>query len=99
MEKTGKFKTGEFAFSKAGHDKKDLYIIVYEDETYVYIADGVNKKAASPKRKNKKHIQVIHFCDMRIADKLNKHEAISDEDIVGAIADYKARSLELKEGK
>ena len=57
------FEQGEFAVSKAGHDKKHLYMIVNEDERYVYLVDGVNKTLEKPKKKNKKHIQIIHFCD------------------------------------
>ena len=55
------FEQGEFAVSKAGHDKKHLYMVVSEDERYVYLVDGVNKTLEKPKKKNKKHIQIIHF--------------------------------------
>ena len=50
--------TGNMAASKAGHDKGGLYIIIREDEEYVYLCDGRLKKLANPKRKNKKHIQI-----------------------------------------
>ena len=48
--------TGMFAISKAGHDKGKLYIIIKEDEEYVYLADGRLKPTDSPKKKKKKHI-------------------------------------------
>ena len=51
--------TGMFAISKAGHDKGKLYIIIKEDEEYVYLADGRLKPTDSPKKKKKKHIQII----------------------------------------
>ena len=34
------YKPGEFAFSKSGHDKDNLYIIIKEDGEYVYLSDG-----------------------------------------------------------
>ncbi|MDO4333766.1 MAG: KOW domain-containing RNA-binding protein [Eubacteriales bacterium] len=51
---------GQLAISRAGHDKDVLYLIVREDEKYVYLADGILKTYAAPKKKNKKHIQPIH---------------------------------------
>lgn len=51
---------GQLAISRAGHDKDALYLIVREEEKYVYLADGILKTHASPKKKNKKHIQPIH---------------------------------------
>ena len=47
------------AYSLAGHDKGSLYYIVKADERFVWLSDGKLKNADSPKRKNRKHIQVI----------------------------------------
>ncbi len=51
---------GQLAVSKAGHDKGSIYLIVREEETCVYLADGSLKRYAAPKKKNKRHIQEIH---------------------------------------
>ena len=50
---------GMLAYSLAGHDKGILYYIVKADERFVWLSDGKLKNADSPKRKNRKHIQVI----------------------------------------
>ena len=50
---------GMLAYSLAGHDKGSLYYIVKADEKFVWLSDGKLKDTASPKRKNRKHIQVI----------------------------------------
>ena len=52
---------GEFATSKAGHDKDRLYMIVGEEEEWVYLCDGRLRGVEHPKKKKKKHIQIIHF--------------------------------------
>lgn len=52
--------TGNFATSKAGHDKTACYVIVKEEEDFVYVSDGRLKSIASPKKKRKKHIQIIN---------------------------------------
>lgn len=51
---------GLFAISKLGHDKGKLYVIVREEKEYVYVADGKLKLIENPKKKNKKHIQIIN---------------------------------------
>lgn len=51
--------TGMLAISKAGHDKRNVYVIIEEDDEYVYLADGKNRTVSRPKKKNKKHIQII----------------------------------------
>lgn len=50
---------GMLAASKAGHDKDSLYVIIREDGEYIYVADGRVRTVERPKRKNKKHIQLI----------------------------------------
>ena len=49
---------GKLAYSKAGHDKHTLYMIVGEDAESVYLCDGRLRTVDHPKRKNKKHIQL-----------------------------------------
>lgn len=51
---------GELATSKAGHDKDRLYMIVGEEGECVYLCDGRLRGAEHPKKKKKKHIQIIH---------------------------------------
>lgn len=50
---------GMLAKSKAGHDKGKNYIIYEVDEAYVYLVDGIIRKIENPKRKKRKHMQVI----------------------------------------
>ncbi len=50
---------GMLAVSKAGRDRGSLYVIIEEAGEYVYLADGRNRTISRPKRKNRKHIQII----------------------------------------
>ena len=50
---------GMLAKSKAGHDKGQVYVIYEMDETYVYLVDGKIRGIDKPKRKKRKHVQVI----------------------------------------
>jgi ribosomal protein L14E/L6E/L27E len=51
--------TGYLAYSLAGHDKDEVYVILNEENNCVYVADGVIRTTDRPKKKNKKHIQII----------------------------------------
>jgi len=81
MEKTIE---GLFAISKSGHDKGNLYVIVREEKEYVYVADGKLKLLEKPKKKNKKHIQIINKKAVELiandsnvkSDKLTNNEEI-----------------------
>lgn len=48
---------GRLAFSKAGHDKGRLYLIIRQEGERVWLADGRTRGVLSPKKKNRKHIQ------------------------------------------
>ncbi len=81
--------TGKFATSKAGHDKSKIYVIIKEETEYVYLTDGIYKTVSKPKKKNKKHIQIINKGqDEKITQKLLNKEPVSDEEIKRAIKIY-----------
>ncbi len=78
---------GMFAMSKAGHDKGMVYLIVKEEAEYVYLLDGRLKNAEKPKKKNKKHIQIIKKeADDTLKEKLLNGGRIYNEEIRKAIA-------------
>ncbi|MCH5257907.1 MAG: KOW domain-containing RNA-binding protein [Lachnospiraceae bacterium] len=54
--------TGMLATSRAGHDKNTVYVIIKEEAEYIYLVDGKIRTLDKPKRKNKKHIQIIKKC-------------------------------------
>lgn len=65
------------AISLAGHDKNQTYLIVGEENEYVYLADGKNRTCKNPKKKNKKHIQIIKkFENPEVTEKLLRGEEI-----------------------
>lgn len=54
-----RYETGMLAKSKAGHDKGHVYVISGVDESYVYLIDGSIRTIGKPKKKKKKHVQII----------------------------------------
>lgn len=66
-----RYEVGMLARSKAGHDNGHVYVILNVDDAYVYLADGSIRTIAKPKKKKKKHVQVI--CE--------KHEVSGIDDV------------------
>ena len=86
---------GKMAVSKAGHDKLEVFVIVKEDSNYVYLCDGRLKKLENPKKKSKKHIQIInHYDNEELAAKLTSGAQIYDEDIKLAIKLWNCKNKE-----
>ena len=85
---------GMFATSKAGHDKGKLYIIMEEEDEYVYLSDGRLRTVDKLKKKKKKHIQIIKKIDERIFLEIENHRQISNEEIKRAIKEYEHRPIQ-----
>ena len=65
-----RWEEGMLARSLAGHDKEKVYVITKIEDAYVYLSDGKNRKTDNPKKKKKKHVQLIRI----------KHEINSADD-------------------
>ena len=85
---------GFLASSKAGHDKDKIYVIIREDEEYVWLADGKYKTNANLKKKKKRHIQIIkYYNNEEIRAKLLENKEVSDLEIVMALKKYKQQMI------
>ncbi|MBO4980274.1 MAG: KOW domain-containing RNA-binding protein [Lachnospiraceae bacterium] len=81
---------GSFATSKAGHDKGACYVILKEDGAFVYLCDGRCKPVRAPKKKSRKHIQLINrTVSLQIAEKLAEGLPVTDEEVKYEIKQYK----------
>lgn len=69
---------GRLVISKAGHDKNRIYVIIKEEEQYVYLSDGKYRPLQKLKKKKKKHVQYMNEIDETLKDRL---DTIRDEDI------------------
>lgn len=71
---------GELATSKAGHDKDRLYMIVGGEGECVYLCDGRLRGVEHPKKKKKKHIQIIHSSAQDTLIQIIKHNLPGERD-------------------
>ncbi len=86
---------GMFATAKCGHDRNHLYVIIKETNDCVYLADGRLKLLANPKKKNRKHIQIIHqTVEDELRARLSDGEEVRDEEIKRAIRLFQKKQQE-----
>ncbi len=89
---------GKLAISKSGHDKGNLYVILKEEAADVYLADGRLKTVEKPKKKNKKHIQLIQKLPEEITQLMPQDGEFRNEEIKRIIKLYQKRQ-EVKDVK
>lgn len=81
----------KLAVSRSGHDKDSLYVIIKEEANLVYLADGKLKPIEKPKRKNRKHIQIIKNLPKDITEVFTQ-ENFRNEEIKRAIKLYQEQT-------
>lgn len=76
---------GQLVRSRAGHDKGNYYLVLARADDMLFLADGRKRGVKNPKKKNIRHIQVVH----RVAADLMTHVDAalpSDVEIRAALA-------------
>ncbi len=80
------------ATSKAGHDKKQVYVVVNEDENYFYLVNGATKLMSKPKKKKKIHLQLIKNIPSNVFEDINDVETLDDVKIKRILKSYNRRN-------
>ena len=70
---------GTVVCSSAGSDKDNLFVVVKNDGSKIYISDGKRRKLASPKAKNPKHL-------LKTDHRLNLETVTTDKALRKALA-------------
>jgi len=80
---------GQFAFSRAGHDRGRLYVVSAEGDDFVYLCDGKGKTPETPKKKNRRHIQPVNgFAEQELVSRLTEGKKVYPEEIRLAIKKF-----------
>lgn len=87
---------GMLAVSKTGHDRNNKYIIIEETENFVFLADGRLRTLENPKKKNRRHIQLIKKgLDKELSCRLKQTDkTVRNEEIKRAIKLYKQAEIQ-----
>lgn len=72
-------KVGSVVFSKAGHDKGAVLLVVGVENGYAYVSDGRLRRIEKPKKKKLKHLQGTHYITDSIFEENYQVRAILSE--------------------
>ena len=84
--------------SCAGRDKGQLFFVVEFDETYVYLADGKGRRLETPKRKKRKHIELLPRRDSRVAEKIRSGDKVLNSELRRELAVYGQKFMSQNQG-
>ncbi len=65
---------GTLVYSKAGHDKQNMFLVLKLENGYAYIADGHMRKAEKPKKKKLIHLQKTNYVYENISENIENFE-------------------------
>ena len=75
--------------SGAGRDKGKLFAVLAEEGEYLLLADGKSRKVESPKRKKRRHVQLVSTAEHQLSNKFNSEENITNSELRKALAVYR----------
>ena len=84
---------GMLAKSKAGHDAGKVFVIKQADSEDVYLVDGRSRTLDHPKKKKRKHIQVIYRTPFTLEEVFAAGKGVTDETVKKAIKEYNKNVL------
>ena len=78
---------GSVVISKAGRDKGRSFIVVAQDDEFVYLCDGDLRKSDCPKKKKRKHLVVTNMVCDYIGDKIKDKKKVTNTEIRRALSE------------
>lgn len=76
---------GQAVRSLAGRDRGRLYVVVGFSPPYVLVADGRDRGADRPKKKNVRHVGVVKYVDEGVAAKIAGGAKATDGELRAAL--------------
>ena len=62
--------------SKAGRDQGEWFYVLDADETYLLLVNGRDRPMDKPKRKKRKHVQMVLRSETRVAAKIKSGDKV-----------------------
>ena len=67
--------------STAGRDMDKWYYVINLDDTYLYLANGKDRRIENPKRKKRKHAVMVLRSETRVAAKLMAGDKVLNSEL------------------
>ena len=78
---------GSVVISKAGRDKGRSFIVVAQEDEFVYLCDGDLRKSDCPKKKKRTHLAATNIVCDYIGDKIKDSKKVTNTEIRRALSE------------
>ena len=79
-------RTADIVLSLTGRDRGQLMLVVAEEGDFLLLANGRARRAENPKRKRRKHVELVQEGCGPAADKIRSSEKITNSELRKALA-------------
>lgn len=76
---------GQAVRSLAGRDRGRLYVVIGFSPPFLLVADGRDRGAARPKKKNVRHVGVLKYVDEGVAATVAGGREVTDRELRAAL--------------
>ena len=80
------FERAQIVRSRKGHDEGRLFCVMDTADGFLLLADGKERRAASPKRKNVKHVQFVGTMDHPTIEQVRYGQPVRDKELRQVLA-------------
>ena len=75
--------------SLAGHDRGEYFFVMDVTEQYVLLANGKDRTAEKPKRKNCRHVRKVARIDSLVVRKIHSGDKVLNSELRSALAAFR----------
>ena len=79
--------------SRAGRDQGEWFYVIDADDTYLFLVNGKDRPLDKPKRKKRKHAQLVLRSETRVAVKLKSGDKVLNGELRRDLA-FLAREMQ-----
>ena len=80
-EQISDLKISDVVRSTAGRDAGEIFYVIGEDPIYLTLANGKDRPLDRPKRKKRKHVQMVLRSETRVAEKLSRGDKVLNSEL------------------
>ena len=80
-ERISDFNISDVVKATAGRDQGKLFYVIGEDAELLLLANGKDRPLDRPKRKKRKHVQMVLRSETRVAEKLKRGDKVLNSEL------------------
>ena len=92
-ERISDFNISDVVVPTAGRDQGKLFYVIGTDPVYLSLANGKDRTLDKPKRKKRRHIEMVLRSETRVAEKLRRGDKVLNSELRRDLA-YHSREMQ-----